>query len=563
MKTNQISNYLLLIAILSLSVLFLGAEGNGCFDPDPDPEQACYDDSDCANGEICESGECIEAICERESGSYVSPYNGECIYFEDGCDVPPNWLNCEIYPPLDCVDLDEIECMNTDGCRPIYEEEMFDPQPCGDTQPYDPDGDGDPDENLIDCAPIAPWFLYCEEEIIPEGCETLSEEQCWNTPECEWIWADMMPCYCEDGDYCDCLIEPAGQCVEAIWPETCEQYTEWECWDHPECEPIYEAAACYCEDDWCACPDVEEFVWCADKMPQDCEYLSEDECWSNSECEWVWTDAMPCYCDGDDYCNCEFIPTGYCVEAYYPTPCEELSEGECWSNPECTWEWLGTPCWCGDDEDCDCPIDDAVGYCVENYYPAPCEELTEYECESNPECHLEYFDCFCYDDELCDCAPNAFCVSNDPVPPPSDCEYLSPYECEEFPGCQLSWEYDCDCFGEDDYCDCYEEPVCITIPEPEGCYGLSMDECEMADGCVYEFFDGLWCGDPDCEETGQCVPNNVPQDPCEELNERECYEFSGCEPTYTSENCACYMYCEANDPNCCECEAEFDICVAI
>ena len=554
MKTNQISNYLLLIAILSLSVLFLGAEGNGCFDPDP--EEACYDDSDCANGEICEAGECIESFCERQPGNYMSPYTGECIHFEDGCEVPTHWSQCEIDPPIqceqldpreceehpecmleetwiqpdcwewdcleepepvqicvpnteqDCVDLDEMECLDTNGCHPVYEDEIFD----GDHGCVGEDYDGDEDGERLMCAPIAPWFLYCEEEIIPEGCETLNEDQCWTNPECEWMWFDT-PCYCEEGYECGCAM--TGQCMDAIWPETCEQYTEWECWEHPECEALYGAADCYCEDDWCACPDVEEFITCTDRMVEDCEFLTEDECWSNPECEWMWYDAMPCYCEDGDYCDCEFIPSGYCVEAYYPAPCEELSEWECWERPECEPYFGGdddSDCFCGDNW-CDCEYEPYFLGCYTVEQPETCEELTEYECEFNPECHLEYFDCLCYEGEMCDCAPNALCVSND--------------------------------------------------PEPEGCYGLNMEECQMTDGCMYEYSEDCWCGnDPDCWE-GQCVPYDVPQVPCEELNEWECYEFSGCEPTYTTDNCNCLMYCEANDPNCCACEPEFDMCVAI
>ena len=333
--TRQLVRYSALLGLLLFTVLQLGAKGNGCFSEEP--EEVCTSDTDCAYDEVCSSeGTCIDAPCVGEGGHFLSPYTGQCIAFDNGCDVPPGWQPCEP-EPVECGDLAIDECEANVACM-LEEQVNCLPTPC-----Y---------EDEMSCVEMCEVELICVERTI-EPCSDLNEDECVADARCQPIYTEM-PTRCGDEDI-DCMPFPVDY-VGCELADPCATLDEDECLEQSGCHPVYgdwDEVPCDLPEgvdpEGCILP-APEFLFCeTDSQPERCEDLPMEVCEQTPGCHLETLDCL-CY-DDDELCDC--YPYAVCVSDN-PDPCTGLSLDECEWNPTCEPIFETEPCYCEDDY-CACP----------------------------------------------------------------------------------------------------------------------------------------------------------------------------------------------------------------
>ena len=161
-------------------------------------------------------------------------------------------------PEPACAELDEIACLESDGCVLVLVGEEGEGYLCREA------------EN------------DCERQPTQEGCREM--------PGCEW---DPGQCYCPPGVLCACGGGPPPICREAAAVD-CAQLDELECLPSEACVLVQEADGSY------RCREAEN----------DCERQpSAERCREEPGCEW---DPGHCYCPPDMDCDCGGGPPPMC-----------------------------------------------------------------------------------------------------------------------------------------------------------------------------------------------------------------------------------------------------------
>lgn len=272
--------------------------------------------------------ECACAACDASDPTNCPPCE---------CPPPPPYGIC--VPADPCQNLPEDQCVNTQGCEPIYGQsrcggEAPDPNGNGATAPCLPD-----DPNCFRCDPGPTEYLGCQQQgpICPAVCD---------------IW-------CPYGN----VIDPNGceTCACNPPPTGCYGLDEASCNANPECQATYEGTGCNdrkCEvgpngEEVCyPCDPIPVYSGCIPREPQGCYGLDEASCNATPECEAQYEGR------GCETPYCEVGPNG--EEVCYPCDPVLVFVGCAPRGPtgECTW-------------DGDCPN----GYCAfsDAAFRAPCE----------------------------------------------------------------------------------------------------------------------------------------------------------------------------------------------
>lgn len=239
---------------------------------------------------------------------------------------PGEYLGCEYDQPTQCQGLDELACINTSGCRPVY-----DAGGPGDGLCYCPPCDPDSNEPCpgCDCEPVPPppTFAYCEDDRT-QGCYGLDERSCHVEPGCEARYSTVYVCDggagpddgqgdADAGAPCDpntgCDERRPVPCYEEVVFDGCYPVTTGgECQSDADCANGYCARRGYCDASGCV-----EFGYC--------EYPSCDD---GSE---VYCLIFPPTCAPGQTLA---IRNG-CYECVDARTCGGVTPGECRSDAEC------------------------------------------------------------------------------------------------------------------------------------------------------------------------------------------------------------------------------------
>ncbi len=251
--------------------------------PDP-PKSECYDDDDCAPGQVCE-------LLESCGGFMPFDCDGDT-----DCIAP-----CEMIGL--CVDAPESECFEDADCDEGFVCELG--SSCDDC-PCDYDGDSD-----VPCACACTTIGYCVDKPIEppvEDCFDDSEcgqgmvcqlpdpEECWYDCDCGYGpdngdgEADPAVCYCEECYVGQCVPAPLDGCVsDADCPEG--QFCAWLGIDDEEVPAVPGGQPLgMCVDDapmpsdTCVVSGCSGQICSAEPMATTCEWLPQYACYELSEC---------------------------------------------------------------------------------------------------------------------------------------------------------------------------------------------------------------------------------------------------------------------------------------
>jgi len=207
-------------------------------------EPECWADTDCPEGFFCDfSGYGYEDGTRPAGDGEGAPadvmWGGFCQPMPEGCEA-----------------LDEMTCLDTLGCEPLYESICY---PCDCVDPVD-----------CECATedmCEPWFVGCTDATVGECTD---DADCGEGFYCELGWYGGEPVDCGADPETDCL--GVGQCMPIVL----------DCSIHVERETCASAGCA-----WEACPpnafcDVEG--WCFDPDPVIFQCGADDDCGAGLAC---------------------------------------------------------------------------------------------------------------------------------------------------------------------------------------------------------------------------------------------------------------------------------------
>jgi hypothetical protein len=580
-------------------------------DPEPEPT-VCWDSSDCAGGQLCNTAD----FCETPPGC------------EDGQPCPDVCYGRCVDPPVECFS--DGDCGENEFCRVGG----------GDPRPAAPCAEDDPDCGGNDfiapsgiCVPVGCEenfdFPACPPGTVPDvdfsedecgnpvcrpvdDCRSRSVDECESLPGCR-LEELPSPCDCEPTEpngACACPVElvcaPNEECRD-LGPEECDANPNCEgrflpppgdCFE--ECNANGECFIACPEEDPAIAPPEGEFVCAPRFVPESCR--GDFDCRPDQRCErTVRCDDANCFetPDGQVICEEQCEDFGTCVDV--GSSCFDLGPEACVEDPRCRLTDNGgafpepPPCECDpNDPDCVCATDPLPPPVCEPIPPEGC--LEDSQCRDGERCDLTTTcppctgegdpGCLapCFVEGVCvpapttcetddQCGPGARCDVREICPPcaqPDPDDPNAPIACECFIEGQCV-PTDSFCFSDfdcanDQFCD-FVDPFCGP-PSPNGliaCAGVCTDrevppgvclensDCDPGFRCATEL-DVCVCpeGDPDCQLSGVCFSQCVPTD-----NGDSCFETADC-----AEGLVCDLenFCDP-PPDCPQCTVCAGRCV--
>jgi hypothetical protein len=269
-----------------LSFALMAMTGCGLFDDGSSKNQSLTTDE--------------RACSELDEASCVARSDCEAQYVEWGCacpecvpggDCPPcdcdgqtgrEFAGCSDRDP--CAGLDEMTCVATEGCTPIYGGYVCE-VPCIEN----PDGS-------VDCPPCGdPTISYqgcTSEPIVTDPCAGLGEQECLALPECEAVYGDAGG---RDG------VAPPSDPTDPNSPIAPPPSGFLYCQERKVCPAV--ACDIYCEWGNVIGPDGCEICEC--NPPPACADLPEDVCLVTAGCEPEYIEPCTQVCNPDGECwNC-------------------------------------------------------------------------------------------------------------------------------------------------------------------------------------------------------------------------------------------------------------------
>ncbi len=470
-------------------------------------ETQCSADVECAAGQVCQNGVCVEPqrecydnsqcpagwTCESQCGGTDDP-NGANIYCPSVCVPAQNTCadtgvacgpgevcvnecvtvcNDCAFPGDDCGGCWE-ECRS--ACIPEYGQ--CNPEQC-------------PEGTHCGCAD-APYYTpanglyYCEETCIPDQRECWSDSECGTGEYCapsDCTQPVPEPCDPASGEACDAERPAPPMC-----PGVCVQHQNYDCTSDRDCYSA-DGRQGVCKFDVCesfapdCAPDDPNcgvgqtcYGFCAyDNYPTTCNPWDPTTCAPGTHCEAV---SQSCAgSSGSDGGGAEFMP---CLVEYQCVPDEGMA--------------CATDCDCPDYLSCGDGVCQAMNRMNECWVEEGC--TSDSECGEGQYCNIDY------DQPVCACAGCPCSI------PRGTCEVRETEQCNT----------DSDC-GDGEYCGCGSDPSCPMcdvcffqcMPRYDG--GCKEDsDCGAGQHCEFYYPPCANPGDdfalpPACEPIGMCEAN--------------------------------------------------------